>query len=76
MTEDVMEKQPDRAVVWAFQEAEIVGGSEIDSFDSRVNGKVNILQQQGRNWYITRSNTFIFYYTALLVATFYCGNDP
>jgi hypothetical protein len=45
MPEDVEEKQPDRAAVWTFQEAEAVGGSEIDSFDSRVNGKVNTLQQ-------------------------------
>jgi hypothetical protein len=67
MPEDVMEKQPDRAAVWTFQESEAVGGSEINSFDSRVNGKVNTLQQQGRNWYITQSNTFIFYYTTLLV---------
>ena len=37
------------------------------TFNSRVNGKVNALQQQGRNLYITQSNIFIFYYTTLLV---------
>ena len=36
------------------------------TFNSRVNGKVNALQQQGRNLYITQSNIFIFSYTALL----------
>ena len=53
MPEGVVEKQPDRAAVWTFQEAEAVGGSEVISFNSRVNGKVNTLQQQGRNLYIT-----------------------
>ena len=48
MPEGVVEKQPNRAAVWTFQEAEAVGGSEVDSFNSKVNGKVNILQQQGR----------------------------
>jgi hypothetical protein len=67
MPEGVVEKQPDRAAVWTFWEAEAVGGSEVDSFNSRVNSKVNTLQQQGRNVYITQSNTFIFYYTTLLV---------
>jgi len=67
MPEGVVEKQPDRAAVWTFQEAEEVGGGEVDSFNSRVNGKVNTLQQQGRNLYITQSNTFIFYYTTLPV---------
>jgi hypothetical protein len=43
--EGVVEKQPDRAAVWTFQEAEAVGGSEAVSFNSRVNGKVNALQQ-------------------------------
>ena len=43
--ESVVEKQPDRAAVWTFQEAEAVGGSEAVSFNSRVNGKVNALQQ-------------------------------
>ena len=67
MPEGAVEKQPDRAAVWTFQEAEAVGDSEIDSFDSRVNGKANTLHQQGRNWYITQSNIFIFCYTTLLV---------
>jgi hypothetical protein len=67
MPEGVMEKQPDRVAVWTFQEAEAVGSSEVDSFNSRVNGKANTLQQQGRNLYIAQSNTFIFYYTTLLV---------
>jgi hypothetical protein len=67
MPEGVVEKQPDRAAVWTFQEAEAVGGSEVISFNSRVNGMVNALQQQGRNLYITQSNIFIFYYTILLV---------
>jgi hypothetical protein len=43
--EGVVEKQPDRAAVWTFQEAEAVGGSEAVSFNSRVNGKANALQQ-------------------------------
>jgi hypothetical protein len=43
MPEGVVEKQLDRAAVWTFQEAEVVGGSEIDSFNSRVNGKINML---------------------------------
>jgi hypothetical protein len=65
--EGVVEKQPDRAAVWTFQEAEAVSGSEAVSFNSRVNGKANALQQQSRNLYITQSNIFIFYYTTLLV---------
>ena len=69
MPEGVVEKQPDRAAVWTFQEAEAVGGSEVISFNSRVNGMVNALQQQGRNLYITQSNIFIFYYTTLLVVS-------
>jgi hypothetical protein len=36
MPEGVVEKQPDRAAVWTFQEAEVVGGSEVDSFNSRT----------------------------------------
>jgi hypothetical protein len=67
MPESVVEKQPDREAVWIFQEVEAVGGSEVDSFNSRVNGKANTLQQQGRNLYIAQSNTFISYYTILLV---------
>jgi hypothetical protein len=63
----ILEKQPDRAAVWTFQEAEAVGGSEVISFNSRVNGKVNGLQQQGRNLYITQSNIYIFYYITFLV---------
>ena len=50
MPEGVVEKQPDRAAVWTFREAEAVGGSEVDSFNSKVNGKVNTLQQQGRKF--------------------------
>ena len=42
----VVEKRPNRAAVWTFQEAEAVGGSEFDSFNSKVNSKVNTLQQQ------------------------------
>jgi hypothetical protein len=34
MPEGVVEKQPDRAAVWTFQEAEIIGGSEVISFNS------------------------------------------
>jgi hypothetical protein len=44
MPKGVVEKQPNRAVVWTFQEAEAVGGSEVDSFNSKVNGKVHTLQ--------------------------------
>jgi len=43
------------------------GGSEVDSFNSRINGKVNTLQQRGRNLYIRQSKTFISYYITLLV---------
>jgi hypothetical protein len=43
MPKGVVEKQP-RAAVWTFQEAEAVGGSEVDSFNSKVNGKVHTLQ--------------------------------
>jgi hypothetical protein len=64
MPKGVMKKH-DRAAVWIFQEVEAVGGSELVSFNSRVNGKVNTLQQQGRNLYITQSNMFIFCYTIL-----------
>jgi hypothetical protein len=53
MPEGVVEKQPDRAAIWTFQEAEAVSGSEVISFNSRVNGKDNTLQQQDRNLYIT-----------------------
>jgi hypothetical protein len=48
MPKGVMEKQPNRAAIWTFQEVETVCGSEVDSFNSKVNGKVNTLQQQGR----------------------------
>jgi hypothetical protein len=61
----VVEKQPNRAALWTFQEVEEVGGGEVNSFNSRVNGKANTLQQQGRNLYITQSNTFISYYITL-----------
>ena len=50
MPEDVVEKQPDRAAVWIFQEAEAIGGGS----------EVNALQERGRNLYITQSNIFIF----------------
>ena len=43
MPKGVVEKQPNQAAVWTFQEAEAVGGSEVDSFNSKVNGKVNTL---------------------------------
>ena len=43
MPKGVVKKQPNRAVVWTFQEVEVVGGSEVISFNSRVNGKVNTL---------------------------------
>jgi hypothetical protein len=56
MPEGVVEKRPDRAAVWTFQEAEAVSDSEVDSFNSRA----EIL-------YIGQSNTFILYYTTLLV---------
>jgi hypothetical protein len=56
MPEGMVEKQPDRAAIWACQEEEAVGGSMVISFNSRVNGKVNTLQQQDRNLYITQSN--------------------
>ena len=49
------------------EEAEGVGDSEVDSFNSKVNGKANTLQQRGRNLYIRQSKTFIFYYITLLV---------
>ena len=67
MPEGVVEKQPNRAAVRTFQEVEALGGSEVISFNSRVNGKVNALQQRGRNLYITQSNIYIFYYITLLV---------
>jgi hypothetical protein len=67
MPEGVVEKQLDRAAVWTFQEAEEVGGGEVDSFNSMVNNKINTLQQQGRNLNITQSNLFIFSYTTLLI---------
>ena len=44
MPKGVVEKQPNRAAVWTFQEVEAVGGSEVISFNGRANGKVNILQ--------------------------------
>ena len=40
----MVEKQPGRAAVWTFQEVEAVGGSEIDSFDSRT--EIGILRSQ------------------------------
>jgi hypothetical protein len=55
MPEVVVENQPDRAAIWAFQEAEAAGGSEVGSFNSRA--EICIMQ----------SNTFIFYYTTLPV---------
>jgi len=56
MPKGVVDKQPNRAAVWIFQEAEAVGSSEVDSFNSRA-----------ENLYITLSNTFIFYTTPLVV---------
>jgi hypothetical protein len=76
MPEGVVEKQPDRAAVWIFQEAEAVSSSEVDNFNSRINGNVNMLQQRGRNLYITQLNTIIFYYITLLIVPSKCGNDP
>ena len=65
MPEGVVEKQSNRAAVWTFQEAEAVGSSEVISFNGRVNGKVNALQQQGRNLYITQSNIhFLLHHTS------------
>jgi hypothetical protein len=48
MPKGAAEKQPNRAAIWTFQEAEAVGGSEVNSFNGKVNGKVHTLQQQGR----------------------------
>jgi hypothetical protein len=45
MPEGVVEKQVDQVAVRTFQEAEAVGSSEVISFNSRVNGKVNTLQR-------------------------------
>jgi hypothetical protein len=67
MPEGVVEKQSDQAAVWTFQEAEAVGGSEVDSFNSRVNGRANTLQQQGRNLCITQSNIHFLLTTLLVV---------
>jgi hypothetical protein len=51
-----VEKQPDRAAVWTFQEAEAVSGSEVISFNSKAETCT------------LRSQTyFIFYYTILQV---------
>jgi hypothetical protein len=36
MPEGVVEKQPDRAAVWTFQEAETVGGSKVEGFNNRA----------------------------------------
>ena len=68
MPKGVVEKQPDRAAVWTFQEAEALGGSEVDSFNGKVNREVNTLQQQGRKsvHFVVK---FIFYTTSL-VCTF------
>jgi hypothetical protein len=49
--EGVVEKQLDRAAVWTFQEAEVVGGSEIDSFNSRA--EICTLRSQTRSFYTT-----------------------
>ena len=66
MPEGVVEKQPNRAAVWTFQEAEAVGGSEVISFNGRVNGKVNALQQQGRNFvdYAVKHIHFLLHHTS------------
>jgi hypothetical protein len=61
MPKGVMEKQPNRAAVWTFQEAEAVGGSEVDSFNSNFNGNVNTFQQQGRKsvYYVVKHIHFL-----------------
>ena len=61
MLEGMVEKQPNRAAVWTFQEAEALGGSEVDSFNSKVNGKVNMLQQQSRKsvFYVVKQIHFL-----------------
>jgi hypothetical protein len=51
MPEGVVEKQPDRAAVWTFQEAEAVGGSEVDSFNSRA--EICTLRSQTRSFCTT-----------------------
>ena len=67
MPKGVVEKQPNRAAVWTFQEAEAVGGSEVDSFNSKVNGKVNTLQQQGRKsvHYVVKQIHFLHHTSGL-----------
>jgi hypothetical protein len=37
MSESAVEKQPDRAAVWIFQEAEVVSGGEAIGFNGRIN---------------------------------------
>ena len=72
----VVEKPPDRAAVWTFQEVEAIGGSDFDSFNSRDNGKVNTLQQQGRSLYTTQSNAFISTIPYFWLYPSCCGDNP
>ena len=51
MPEGVVEKQPDRAAVWTFQEAEEVGGGEVNSFNSRA--EICILRSQTHSFSTT-----------------------
>ena len=44
MPKGVVGKQPDRAAVWTFQEAEEVGGGEVDSFNSRAEICISLSQ--------------------------------
>jgi hypothetical protein len=54
MPKGVVEKQPNRAAVWTFQEAERVGGGEVDSFNSRA--EICILRSQ--------THFFLLHYTS------------
>ena len=47
----MVEKQPDRAVVWTFQEAEEVGRGKVDSFNSRA--EICILRSQTHSFLTT-----------------------
>jgi hypothetical protein len=51
MPEGVVEKQPDRAAVWTFYEAEAVGDSEVISFNSRA--EICTLRSQTYSFSIT-----------------------
>src|SRR3954468_9518225 len=59
MPERVVEKQPDRAAVWTFQEAEAVGGNEVISFNSRVNARPTRFNS-GAQICTLRSQTYSF----------------